>query len=68
MNFCNKKGIKLNNASVYEKLFSLLTPNIEICHIQGHIPKNQMNTNNLQFSELDQYVRSKLRQTVDSCS
>ncbi len=38
-NYCNKKGIKLNNADLLEKLFLLLQPNIILNHIDGHIPK-----------------------------
>jgi len=60
-NFLSKKGIELNNADLYKELFNLLTPNIHIVHIRGHVPLNQMTNDNIKFSALDKCVRAKLR-------
>lgn len=59
--FCNRKGKELNNADLYKKLFEILTSNITLEHIEGHIPTGNMNEDNRNFSELDKYLRSELR-------
>ena len=54
-------GRILANADLYDQLFGMLTDNIQIQHIKGHLPKDLMNEDNMRFSELDKYVRHKLR-------
>ena len=63
-NFTNKKNETLRNTDLYKKLYELLRPDIEICHIKGHIPKQNMTPDNVIFSELDKYIRKKLRKLV----
>lgn len=59
--FKNAKGEKLGNADLYQKLFEIVTENITLVHIDGHISREKMNEDNVIFSQLDKYVRRKLR-------
>lgn len=64
--FKNSKGEELNNADLYKKLFEVLTPNIKLVHIDGHLPTKFKDDNDKNFSELDKYVRSELRKLTNS--
>jgi len=64
-NFSKKHGQKsLANADLYKKLFESVGPNIEVVHIPGHMPGQQMNADNQMFSKVDKLVRKKLRELV----
>jgi len=63
-NFMTNKGEELFNADLYKKLFELLTPNIKLIHIDGHLPVGQRNDDDREFSDLDKAVRKKLREIV----
>jgi len=63
-NFSNNRGVKLSNADLYQKMFEIVSENIKILHIDGHIATKLMNQDNMRFSELDKHVRSVLRSMV----
>lgn len=62
--FKNNKGELLHNHDLYQALFHLLNENIIVTHIKGHMPAGQMDDTNVNFSQLDKYVRKKLRNKV----
>ena len=49
----------------YEKLYELVSANIEIRHIQAHISSRLINDDNKKFSIVDRLVRSKLRELTN---
>ena len=63
-NFMTNKGKELGNADLYRKLFDLLTPNIKLIHIDGHLPVNLKDDDDKEFSDLDKRVRQELRKIV----
>lgn len=63
-NFMTKNGKELGNADLYKKLFVLLTSNITLIHINGHKSSHLKNDDDKEFSDLDKYVRKKLREYV----
>lgn len=67
-NFCNKKGIPLNNGNEYRLFFqnydllNSLVTKIIIEHIDGHKKKYLKTDTDYLFSNLDKYVRKILRE------
>ena len=63
-NFMANSGKELNNADLYKKLFQMLTPNVKLIHIDGHLPVNMRDDDDKEFSDLDKQVRHELRKLV----
>lgn len=66
-----KKGNCIANSEYYKQLFAILDNIflnhkiiIEFKHINGHLPKNEMNDDNKKFHMLDKFVRKRLRYII----
>ncbi|AEQ33037.1 ribonuclease H [Acanthamoeba polyphaga mimivirus] len=63
-NYKTSCGKDIKNADLYHHIFNKLRNNIQIKHIEGHLPTRNMNTNNIIFSQVDKLARKKLRQYI----
>lgn len=67
----NKKDGFIKNHAVYREIFCILNENslqseniIKINHIEGHIKKELMTPDNVEFSKVDRFIRKELRRVV----